>query len=213
MTTRDQDRPWPHWLLRHMVIDDEDSFESLVWSVGGSPPYGGIPWDEASAIYHLLESFHGEGTASEEKYAIAREQLMQHADRAQVLELFRAYDEIVSNSETYAMSAADAGLKLARQVGDPGAIGLFKLYRAGAMSRIGDHRAAAAATVDALDDLLAATEADPSCEKRLAQAAQNAVVMTSLGGDTQRAAGLLADLSDVLPPPVVTQLQTWLAAQ
>ena len=51
--------PWHIWLLRYMATDDESAFEDLIWSVGGSPPYGDISYEEAGAVYDLLQEFRG----------------------------------------------------------------------------------------------------------------------------------------------------------
>jgi hypothetical protein len=38
-----------------------------VWSVGGSPPWG-VSYDEAAAVYELIEDYQGIDTASSESY-------------------------------------------------------------------------------------------------------------------------------------------------
>lgn len=37
--------------------------------VGGSPPYGGISYDEAAAVFELLEDFRGPSQASDASYS------------------------------------------------------------------------------------------------------------------------------------------------
>ena len=62
------DIPWPNWILRYVGADAPDAMEDLVWSVGGSPPYGGVSYDEASEVYNLLEKFMGPGKAPKAAY-------------------------------------------------------------------------------------------------------------------------------------------------
>src|SRR6185436_7424701 len=62
-TAPDTSKPWPHFLIRYMLQNDESTFEDLIWSVGGSPPYGGVSYEEAKAIFELVENYRGPGTA------------------------------------------------------------------------------------------------------------------------------------------------------
>jgi hypothetical protein len=50
--------PWPHWMLRYVSSDDPEAMSDLEWSVGGSPPYGGVSYDEASAVYDPARGPH-----------------------------------------------------------------------------------------------------------------------------------------------------------
>ncbi len=68
----DSSKAWPYWMLRYMMKDDEQAFEDLVWSVGGSPPYGGISYEEAKVVYHLIEDYRGKGMASPARYKAVR---------------------------------------------------------------------------------------------------------------------------------------------
>lgn len=209
----DTTKPWPHWMLDHMLQDDADSMENLIWSVGGSPPYGGISYEEAAAVYALIEDFRGPGRASPARFEAARRFLKQDPHRARMLELFRCYDAIVSDPGAYAQAATDEGLEIATQMHEQAAIGLFQLFHAGVLIRAGKNAAAAERTVEALENLLQAAEGRPACAHRVESAAQNAVVLTAMAGDRARAGELLADLSEVLPAKASDQLRRWLAAQ
>lgn len=209
----DTTKPWPHWMLDYMLQDDEESMEDLIWSVGGSPPYGGISYEEAAAVYELIEDFRGPGRASAARYDAVRKFLKKHPDRERMLELFRCYDEIVSDSESYPQAVADKGLAIATEMGEQAAVGLFQLFQAGVMIRAHQNAAAAKRTIEALENLLQAAASRPACAHRAESAAQNAVALTALGGDRTRAAELLEDLSEVLPASASDQLRRWLATQ
>ena len=206
-------KPWPYWMLRFMIQDDSDSFEDLIWSVGGSPPYGGIAYEEAAAVYELLEDFHGAGTAAADKYEAVHKFVKGNVDRSRMLDLFRCYDEIVSVPDAYSRETADRGLAIATKIGDPGAIGLFKLFQAGIHIREGNNGKAASGTVEALGSLLEAAEKDPTSAHRVEQAAQNAVTLTALAGKKARAMELLDELSEVLPSTTTVKLRAWLDQQ
>ena len=213
MTAPDTSKPWPWFMLRYMMQDDEDSMDALLWSVGGSPPYGGISYEEAAAVYELIEDFRGSGEASEESYDEVRAHLRDNPEREQVLDLFRCYDRIVSHSDSYSADVVDEGLALAQSIGDPASVALFKLFHAGIMAREGQNAEAANFTLEALDSLLTAAEDNPASRKRVEQAAQNAVALTALAGDVPRARELFEMLSEVLPAQARDQIGRWLAAQ
>jgi hypothetical protein len=206
-------KAWPYWLLRYMMMDDEQSFEDLVWSVGGSPPYGGISYEEAEAVFNLIENFRGGGMASDTHYETVRKFIKKHSDRSQVLDLFYHYDKIVSSPENYTIETADQGLAIAEEIGEAGMIGLFKLFQSGVLAREGKNFEAADLVAGALDLFLEVAEKDPSCTHRVEQAAQNAIAWTALAGDIPRAKKLLEDLSEVLPEKSIGQLNSWIAAQ
>src|ERR1041384_1329849 len=209
----DTSKAWPYWILRFMVKDDDEALEDLVWSVGGSPPYGGISYEEAAAVYQLIEDFRGKGLASPVRYKAVRKFIKGHAERERALDLFECYDKIVSASETYPREVAARGLDIARSIGEPAAIGLFKLFHAQVLTREDHNGEAAALTVEALDDLLVASQKDPGCSHRVEQAAQNAVTLTALAGDMAKAIELLESLSEVLPTQTVAELRRWISAQ
>ncbi len=211
--TDETSMPWPHWLLRSMLADDEASFTQLLWSVGGSPPYGGISYEEAEAVYLLIEDFRGAGAASPERYAAVHAFLDEAPDRARVLELFRCYDDIVSATGPYPAARVADGLTIATQLDAPSAVALFKLLQAGVFEREGDDATAAKTTLEALVMLLREAEHDDSGAKRIEQAAQNAVALTARSGDIERANALLDGLSEVIPPDVATRLRRWLSTQ
>ena len=209
----DTSKAWPYWMLRHMMADDDQSFWDLVWSVGGSPPYGGISYEEAEAVYKLVENFRGKGVATPAHYEAVRKVLKGQAARQRMIDLFHCYDQIVSDSEGYSRALADQGLSIARAMKEPAAIGLFQLFQAGVLTREGKNAEAAALTLEAMDPLLEAAAADEAYGHRALQAAQNAIALTALAGDVRKAAKLLDDFSELLPQEAQMQLRRWIAAQ
>jgi hypothetical protein len=204
---------WPYWMVRYMLMDDEESFTELLWSVGGSPPYGGISYEEAEAVYELIEDFRGAGAAAPTSYAAVHAFLGDAPERARVLELFRCYDDIVSASEAYSADRVADGLSIALTLDVPSAVALFILFQAGIAERDGDDAAAAKLTLEALVLLLQSAEHDNRGAKRIAQAAQNAVALTARSGDIARATALLDGLVEVIPPDAAIDMRRWLAQQ
>src|SRR5687768_5529413 len=88
---RDDSPPaWPHWMARFVGSGgDEGAFWDLIWSVGGSPPYGGVGYDEASAVYELLEAYRGPGMAPDSHYDRVSGFLAGRPDAVLALEAFR----------------------------------------------------------------------------------------------------------------------------
>jgi hypothetical protein len=212
-STPDTSKPWPHWIIRYMMQDDEETFWDLIWSVGGSPPYGGVKHDEAQAIYNLVENFRGKGMATSAHYDAAYKAVAPYPDRKRVLEAFQLYDEIVSASDSYSLDVANQGLAVAKKIGDDRLIGLFTLFQAGVSMRTSDYAQASKLTNGALERLLDAAEKDPSSSKRAEQAAQNAVALAALAGNKKKATQLLDQLSEVIPSTNISSLRNWLESR
>src|SRR5687768_4890621 len=96
--------PWPHWMLRYVASGSTQAFSDLVWSVGGSPPYGGVSWDEAGAVYALLESYQGAGNAEPEAYRAVETCVSADESKRLTLEVFRIHDSIASAPEHFGAS-------------------------------------------------------------------------------------------------------------
>ena len=203
---------WPHWMLRFVGSDDEDAMEDLMWSVGGSPPYGGVSHEEASAVYELLEDYRGPGAASADSYDRVRPFTSIDPARQLAIEIFRCADEIQSKAASYEMSPVERGLELSRQAGHRAAEATFLAFEAGLQYRMGNLSAARDRTLEALDAFLSAADEDPVYEKRVRQMAQNAVSFTALGGDRVRARALLQNLAGVMDPTAGEQLRRSLDA-
>lgn len=203
---------WPHWMLRYVGSDDEDAMEDLIWSVGGSPPYGGVSYDEASAVYDLLEEYRGPGSASGTAYDRVESFVGSDAERKLALDIFRCADEIQSEAASYGMQPVQRGLALSRQAGHRAAEASFLAFEAGLRYREGDLAAARDRTLEALDIFLAAAEEDPVYAKRVRQTAQNAVSLTAMSGDHARARELLHGLAGVMDPAAGEQLRRSLDA-
>jgi hypothetical protein len=201
------ERAWPYWMMRYVGSDDRQAMEDLIWSVGGSPPYGGVSWEEAEAVYELLEAYRGPGAADEAHYDKVRATIPSRPDRLVVLDIFHCADQIQSRPDSYGREPVDRGLALARQVGHRGAEATFLSFEAGWLFRAGDVAAAADRTVQALEAFLELADGDPVYEKRVEQSAQNAVGLTARSGDEARARELLQHLVHVLEPDVAEQLR------
>src|SRR5712692_1050262 len=108
-------QPWPYWMLRYVGTGEPQAFEELIWSVGGSPPYGGVSWEEAGAVYEMLESYQGAGRADPEKYsAVESFAGGDHANRL-ALEIFRIHDSVASSPNDLNETELARGGSLAEQ--------------------------------------------------------------------------------------------------
>jgi hypothetical protein len=203
--------PWPYWMLRYLGTDERGALEDLIWSVGGSPPYGGVPYEEAAAVYELLEDYTGAGAAGEESYAAVLAFLEPNSEPALTVELFRCADAIQSNSENYGPEPVQRGLALARQLGHRGAEASFVAFESGWYLLQGDDASARDLTLQALGMFLELAEADEAYAKRVSQTAGNAVSLTARTGDVEGARKLLGDLADVIEPEFAEQLRQALA--
>ena len=199
--------PWPYWMLRYLGTDDPGALEDLIWSVGGSPPYGGVSYEEAAAVYELIEDYTGAGAAAEESYAAVLGFLEPGSEPALTVELFRCADAIQSDSGGYGPDPVQRGLALSRQLGHRGAEGSFLSFEAGWYIRQGDDASARDLTLQALGMFLVLAEADEAYAKRVSQSAGNAVSLTARTGDVDGARKLLGDLADVIDPDFAEQLR------
>ena len=206
MAPEQQSLPWPHWMLRHMVADDAESLEDLIWSVGGSPPWGGVSSKEADAVFKLVEAFRGPGRAPEARYEAVRAVVKTNEERTRALDLFRYFDEIVSNPESYPATAVERGLALAERAKHAGVQGLFRLFEAGIAIREGRYAQARSLTLAGLELLLSAADGEPIYAGRVAVAAQNAVSLAVNEGNLKEARSLLDRLSEILPADFVAQM-------
>jgi hypothetical protein len=205
--------PWPHWMLRYVGSGDEGAMEDLIWSVGGSPPYGGVSYEEAAAVYELLEAYRGPGAASPAAYDRVKPFVARDQTRDMAIEIFRCADAIQSAADSYGSEPVARGLALSRKAGHRGAEAGFLAFEAGLHYRNGDVSKARDRTLEALDIFLGAAETDSAYEKRAMQTAQNAVSLTAMGGDRTRARELLHKLAGVIQPSAGEQLRRSLDAR
>jgi tetratricopeptide (TPR) repeat protein len=175
--------PWPSWMLRYVSSGNERAFDDLIWSVGGSPPYGGVSWKEAEAVYKLLEEYRGPGEASANAYDTLMGLIRGKADALRAVEVFRLHDRISSNSETYEDRDLTQGEQLALAAAHQGLQTYFQLLRAGLAYRNGEIPEAARQTSAALTVLQALILKDPVYTDQLMKAAKNSVSFAALDGD------------------------------
>lgn len=195
--------PWPFWLARQMVADSPEAFEDVIWSVGGSPPYGGVSYDEAAAVYELLEDYRGPGQASDASYEKVAGFIQDQPDRLNTLEAFRVNDAITSFSDSYSIETVQRGAQLAEALDQDGLRALFEAYEAGILIRNGDDEGARDLSLDALKRMLPLAAEDAVYSNRVAQLAQNAVALTARAGDVEMARKLQEQLREVLDPNLV----------
>jgi hypothetical protein len=206
-------KAWPFWMLRYVATDDPEAMNDLIWSVGGSPPYGGVRYEEAEAVYELIEGFRGPGEASAERYRRVEAYIKNDDQRRQALAAFRCSDQITSSPESFTLKPVDRGLRLAREIGHSGVEAVFLGYKSAYLLRDGDVKGARDSTKEALDRYLALVDADPAYANRIRQSAQNLISFTAMSGDIPGAWKLLQGLGELLPPENVDQLRRALQAR
>ena len=199
--------PWPYWMLRYVATDDAGALDDLIWSVGGSPPYGGVSYEEAAAVYELLEDYRGAGAASDGSYAAVLAFLEAGSEPAVTVEVFRCADTIQSDPENYGLDPVERGLQLSRQLGHNGAEASFLLFQAGWYIRQRDDVSARDLTRQALEIFLELAEADEAYATRVGQSAANSVSLMARAGDVDGARNLLASLADVMDADLAEQLR------
>jgi len=189
---------WPQWVLRYIASDDKEAYSDAIWSVGGSPPWGGVSYEEAEAIYRLLEEYLGPGTAKARFYNVVRARLKNLPERQAVLELFMVNDQITSTPDTYGADEVARGMALCKKVKHDGVLGTFLCYQSGLAYRNGNLPEAMQANWQALQIFLRLADGDPVYAKRAAQCSQNAVSYLALSGDREAALRLRDKLAPVL---------------
>ena len=124
----EQSLSWPYWLTRAILANGQEAWMDAVWSVGGSPPYGGVSYEEGAAVYALLEAYQGPGMAPSSAYDVVAAHLGGAPDSVLALEIFRLHDAIASRDVARATrEEIDAGKALAQDLRDPRAALYFEL--------------------------------------------------------------------------------------
>lgn len=196
--TQADEIPWPDWVLRFIASDDEEALMDAVWSVGGSPPYGGVSYEEGAAVYHLLEDYTGPGMAGDAFYEEVRRFIRDDPYRQAVLDLLQVNDQITSNPDGYNGQMVERGVALAERVAHDGVLASFLGYRSGLAYRNDDLPGAMEANMKSLQLFLELADQDAVYAKRAAQAAQNAVAFRQLAGDYEAARELYEIVAPVL---------------
>src|SRR5918996_11524 len=115
----DSSKAWPHWMLRFVAANEDDSLSDLIDSVTAEAPYGQVSASEAEAIRGLIESHQYEVVIPEIVYQSALKLIQNSPEKSSALDVFRLHDRIASSP---ADSSADAveGLALAERLGHDG---------------------------------------------------------------------------------------------
>lgn len=176
--------PWPYWLTRAILASGEDAWMDAVWSVGGSPPSGGVSYDEGAAVYELLEAYRGPGMASSSSYDAVAAHLGGDPAAVLALEIFRLHDVIASRDSPHATrEEIDAGIALAEDLRDPRAMLYFELLDGDLAiqeERLTDAKERFIACAGALQALVVE---DPVYVPRLADVMLNVTSLSVLDGD------------------------------
>ena len=178
-----EDVSWPYWMVRYIVADTPEALDDLMWSVGGSPPYGGVAFDEAKAVYLLVEQFTGPGRASEAAYAAVERFLTERAEASRALEAFRIFDRVASNSETYTDQDLRIGGVNAVDVVDEPLSSYFDFLAAQLRYRERDVEKAYQLSQRAIDSLKRHFDADPAYRLRLVNTLTNTCSFAVMNGD------------------------------
>jgi hypothetical protein len=195
--TSETEIPWPDWVLRSIASDDQEAFLDAIWSVGGSPPYGGVSYEEAEAVHNLLEDYRGPGMANRKIYDAVRRFIQKDPYRQSVLDLFYINDQITSNPDSYTAQMVSQGLALSENINHDGMRGTFLCYQSGLAYRNGDLTTAMETNMNALQLFLQLADKDPVYAKRAAQCAQNAVSFMQASGNTEGSRQLYEKLAPI----------------
>jgi hypothetical protein len=201
---------WPEWMLRYVASDDQTAFNDLIWSVGGSPPYGGISYEEAAAVYDLLDQFYGRGQkmAPEEAYDRVRQYIQRYPDRLNALELFRCYDRIISSADNLSTEDVSPGLALCEKLGHIPAKAYFMTVAAQLLYRDGKIGKAKEILLDVLPTFLYLASQDLVYKSRALSTVQNAISFAAMDGDFSTARDLFAKLGHLFPTKAYEQLRS-----
>lgn len=181
------DFPWPYWLLRLVGAGSEQALWDAIWSVGGSPPYGGVSYAEAAEVYALLEAYRGPGMAEDGRYSAVAAHLGGRPDDVLALEVFRTHDRIASRPETIDGDDVANGLELSLRLSHTGAASYFLLLQAQLAFTAEDVATAKALTFEALQALAALCTVDPVYVEQLTKAAANGTQFAVMDGDVDAA--------------------------
>jgi hypothetical protein len=180
-------QPWPHWVMRYIGANNQQAYWDAITSVGGSPPWGGIGYDEAGAVYNLLEQYMGPSTASDSAYDAVAAYLAGRPDDVLALEAFRIHDRIASNPEAFMEEDVAAGMELARQLNHPGVACYFALLQSQLFYQRNDVKAAKEQLFEVLQPFIMLAMIDPVYIEQVLKAAQNAASFAVMDGDIENA--------------------------
>jgi tetratricopeptide (TPR) repeat protein len=189
--------PWPTWLIRYIASDDRNAFNDVIWSVGGSPPYGGVSYEEASAVYDLLESHLGQGMAPESAYEKVRQFIDKKPERLYALEAFHCYDHIKSSPDAYSEQDITNGIALSNKLDNEGLQAFFISLQAQLLYKAGEISKARQLIDKALSIFVTLASKDHAYTKRVADLTTNAASFMVMDADFATARKIMNQLADV----------------
>jgi hypothetical protein len=193
-------------MLRYIGANNEEAHWDLIWSVGGSPPYGGVSTEEAGAVYELIESYRGAGQASSESFEAVRRLIQGRPDALGALDAFECHDTIVSDSENISLAHAQRGREISERLGHDGARASFLILEGQAHLQRGDAFTAKQMFQDALPLYASLAAHDPVYNDRLGAVAQNSISLAANEGDIATARALFEQVGHLVPEPGRSQI-------
>jgi tetratricopeptide (TPR) repeat protein len=122
---------WKDWMLRYIATDTERVLKGLMAAVDQQRKRAdGGGREVANLLWRYLSSYRGAGEADPLLYAALAEKLPPGSPERRALDLFRTFDQIVSNSTTYPRSLAVEGESAAAAAGHEGATVYFRMLLA-----------------------------------------------------------------------------------
>jgi tetratricopeptide (TPR) repeat protein len=200
---------WPEWTFRYVGSGSMEAFNDLIWSVGGSPPWGGVSWEEAEAVYELLEAYRGPGQAPESAYDKLLA-LLKDSRRVSAVEVFRLHDRIASAPEDFTHDDVLPGIALAQDVGDQKLLAYFRLLLAQLLHNRGDIPEALDITRAALVTFATASLEDPVYAANAMKAGQNCVSYAASDGNFEMARLMIEQIRSFGLPEAMQHLDDML---
>lgn len=202
--------PWTEWMLRYVASDDSNALNDLIWSVGGSPPYGGISYDEAAAVYDLVEQFYGQGQrkAPESAYDRVKQFVQAFPEKLYTLEVFQCHERITNAPDDFSNDDVLRGLELCDKLNHNPAKAFFLTLAAQLLYRDGKIGKAKDILLDVLPTFLYLASQDPVYLWRARTTIQNSISFAVMDGDFSTARELLGKFGQFIPAEVYEQLRT-----
>ncbi len=201
---------WPYWLLRYIASGDDEAFNDIVWSVGGSRPYGDTSYEEASAVYDLLQDYIGQGMASESSYEAVGRYIKDKPERLDALEAFHCHDRIASSPTSYSEQNVVSGIRLGEKIGHKGVWAYFITIQSQLLYKSGEIAQALELINVAIQIYVSFAMNETVYTKRLISVANSLIYFTAIEGDFTLARILLTQFSKMYYTGLLDELRNML---